>query len=280
MDSTQIQIHPQSEDTFSEYAPPTPDVEAFKAAIIRHLRSDQLQGRETATPRDWWAATAHATREWVVMRFARTQRSHRLGNPRRVYYLSLEYLMGRLLVNNLINTEMYDIAKQALAELGQDINDVVENEHDLGLGNGGLGRLAACFLDSLATLEYPAIGYGIFYEFGLFRQEILDGRQIEHPDAWNEFGHPSAVVRPEHASEVHLYGHVEAHPDGGPDGERKIWKSARTIVGLPWDIPIVGYGGQTVNFLRLWESRATEEFNFSVFNEGGYDEAVREDIDR
>ena len=279
MDSTQS--HPQSaaEEKFSEFAPPKPDVQAFKESIIRQMRSQQLQGRETATPRDWWASTTHAAREWVVARFARTQRSHRRGNPRRVYYLSLEYLMGRLLTNNLINTGLYETAKQALAELGQDINEVVENENDLGLGNGGLGRLAACFLDSLATLEYPAIGYGIFYKFGLFRQEIRDGRQVEHPDAWHQFGHPSAVVRPEHSTEVQLYGRVEAHPDPGADGERKVWKNSRTIVGVPWDIPIVGYGCETVNFLRLWESRASQDFDFATFDQGGYVEAVREKVD-
>jgi starch phosphorylase len=187
--------------------------------------------------------------------------------------------MGRLMVNNLINTDLYEIAKQALAELGQDINEVMEHGNDMGLGNGGLGRLAACFLDSLATLEYAAIGYGIFYEFGLFRQELRDGRQVEHPDAWHQYGHPSAIVRPEYSTEVHLYGHVEPHPDNPPKGERKLWKAARTIVGLPWDIPIVGYGCETVNFLRLWESRATQDFDFATFDQGGYIEAVREKVD-
>ena len=262
-----------------EYAPPAPDVEGFKYALVRHLRADLLHGRVTASQRDWWAATSLAAREWIVMRFARTQRTYRITNPRRVYYLSLEYLMGRLMVNNLINTDLYDIARQALAELGQDISEVMEHGNDMGLGNGGLGRLAACFLDSLATLEYPAIGYGIFYEFGLFRQELRDGRQVEHPDAWHEHGHPSAIVRPEYSTEVHLYGHVEPHPDNPPGGERKIWKAAKTIIGLPWDIPIVGYGCETVNFLRLWESRATQDFDFATFDQGGYVEAVREKVD-
>ena len=269
----------RSQQGIPEYAPPPPDVESFKHALVRHLRADLLHGRFTASQRDWWAATSFAAREWIVMRFARTQKTYRLSNPRRVYYLSLEYLMGRLMVNNLINTDLYDIAKRALAELGQDINEVMEHGHDMGLGNGGLGRLAACFLDSLATLEYPAIGYGIFYEFGLFRQELRNGRQIEHPDAWHEYGHPSAIVRPEYSTEVRLYGHVEPYPDDSPKSERKLWKAARTIVGLPWDIPIVGYGCETVNFLRLWESRATQDFDFATFDQGGYMEAVRDKVD-
>ncbi|MFT5106343.1 MAG: starch phosphorylase [Pseudoalteromonas tetraodonis] len=279
MDSTQTNDQSDPGPHNEEYAPEMPTVNEFKRAILRHMRTDLLQGRETASPRDWWAATSMAARDWTSMRFARTQRTYRKSNPRRVYYLSLEYLMGRLLVNNLINAELYETTRTALAELGQDISDVTEHEHDMGLGNGGLGRLAACFLDSLATLEYPSVGYGIFYEFGLFRQEFQDGRQIEHPDAWHEYGHPSAVVRPEQSTEVHLYGRVEAHPEAGPDGERKIWKSTRTIVGVPWDIPIVGYGCQTVNFLRLWDSRASQDFDFATFDQGGYVEAVREKVD-
>ena len=261
-----------------DYAPPAPDVDNFKSAIVRQMRSDLLQGRDTASTRDWFVATSLAANEWLATRFAHTQRTYRESNCRRVYYLSLEYLMGRLMVNNLINADLYEIARKALADFGQDITDVMEHEHDMGLGNGGLGRLAACFLDSLATLEYPAIGYGIFYEFGLFRQEILDGRQVEHPDAWHEFGHPNAIVRPEHTTEVSVYGHVETHPDS-PTGERKIWKSTRTIIGVPWDIPIVGYGCETVNYLRLWDSRASQEFDFATFDQGGYVEAVREKVD-
>ncbi len=258
-----------------EYAPPPPSVEEFKGALVRHLRADLLHGRRTATPRDWWAATCLAARDWAVVRFARTQRRNREANPRRVYYLSLEYLMGRLLVNNLINTDLYAIAEQALAELGQDLGHIAEREPDMGLGNGGLGRLAACFLDSLATLDYPAVGYGIFYEFGLFRQKFVDGRQVELPDAWLRYGNPWPVVRPEYSTEIHLYGELE--PGGDPDPRaRGSWRPGRSLIGVPWDIPIVGYGCETVNFLRLWESRASQEFDFATFDRGGYVEAVRE----
>ncbi|MCB1094009.1 MAG: glycogen/starch/alpha-glucan phosphorylase [Verrucomicrobiae bacterium] len=263
---------------FEEYAPPTPTVEEFKRAIVRHLRADLLHGRATATPRDWWTATCLASRDWAVIRFARTQRQLRAENPRRVYYLSLEYLMGRLMVNNLISTNLYKVAEYALAELGQDIHHIEERESDMGLGNGGLGRLAACFLDSLATLEYPAVGYGILYEFGLFKQQFVDGRQMEKPDAWMRYGSPFAVVRPEFSTQVHLYGHVEPASHGEGDLPR-VWKPSRTIVGVPWDIPIIGYGCETVNFLRLWESRASLDFDFATFDRGGYMDAVRDKVE-
>ncbi|MCL4104598.1 UNVERIFIED_CONTAM: hypothetical protein GTU68_004552 [Idotea baltica] len=227
-----------------------------------------------ATPRDWWVATCLAAREFSAVRYARTQKAHSMANTRRVYYLSLEFLMGRLMTNNLINIGLYETAEYALAELGQDINIASESEPDMGLGNGGLGRLASCFLDSMATLEYPAIGYGIRYEFGLFKQQFHDGRQVERPDAWLRYGNPWAVVRPEFSTTVRVYGEVEK---GGTDAHQsRTWSGGRSIVGVPWDIPIIGYGCETVNFLRLWESRASEDFDFAVFDQGGYVDAVRE----
>lgn len=251
-----------------------PSVKEFKRTIVRHLRADLLCETTTATQRDWWVATCLAAREWLVLKFAQTQRDRAREAPRQVYYLSLEFLMGRLMVNNLINTGLYEVAEYALAELGQDIHDAAEREPDMGLGNGGLGRLAACFLDSLATLELPAIGYGIRYEFGLFQQEFVDGKQVEHPDDWLRFGNPWAVVRPEFSTKVHLFGEVDSCGNP-PDGPRK-WKPGHTVVGVPWDIPIVGYDCETVNILRLWESRADREFDFAIFDQGGYVDAVRE----
>ena len=253
-------------------------VAELKESILDHLNHALAHGPETATERDWWIATCLAVRETAMERFGRTQSAYRKNNVRRVFYLSVEYLMGRLLENNLINTGLYDGAKQALAELGKDIDSIKTEEPDMGLGNGGLGRLAACFLDSLATLEYPAVGYGIRYEFGLFRQDFCENRQVEHPDIWMRYGNPWPIVRPEYISEVNLYGRVEQRfNDLGESKE--VWVDAKKIIGVPWDIPVIGYGCETVNFLRLWESRATEEFNFSVFNEGGYDEAVREKVE-
>jgi len=205
----------------------------------------------------------------------KTQEVHHSQKVRRAYYLSLEYLMGRLLVNNLYNSGMYDQTREALKELGQDIELIADEEMDMGLGNGGLGRLAACFLDSLASLNLLAISYGIRYEFGLFRQEFKDGSQVECPDAWMEKGCPWEVMRPNHVQEIKLYGHVEHQMD-----DRGVfcpkWVNCKTIEGVPYDIAIVGYGGETVNFLRLWDSKASKEFDLKTFNEGGYVEAVRE----
>jgi starch phosphorylase len=247
----------------------------FKQAILRHLTYTLARDTSTAQPRDWWLATAMAVREAVLARLIATQRLHNQSNTRRLYYLSLEYLMGRLMENNLSNTGLLEPARQALQELGVDLDELVEQEVDMGLGNGGLGRLAACFLDSLATLDLPAIGYGIHYEFGLFRQEFVNGHQVEHPDAWMIFGTPWEVIRPEYAIEVRVYGEVEnVFDDRGH--YRPRWVRSRAILGVPYDIPIAGYGTKTVNFLRLWASRSTEEFDLAVFNSGGYVDAVRE----
>ncbi|MEM7145156.1 MAG: glycogen/starch/alpha-glucan phosphorylase [Verrucomicrobiota bacterium] len=251
------------------------EVAEFKAAVVGHLQSTLLHAPTTATRRDWWIATCLAVRDRAIDRFGRSQRTYRKENVRRVYYLSLEYLMGRLLVDNAINTGLYEVAQRALAELGQDFSDVVERGPDMALGNGGLGRLAACFMDSLATLEYPAVGYGILYEFGLFKQEFVNGQQVEKPDVWMRYGNPWMVIRPEFTTEIGVFGRVEHQFNDRGEG-RHVWTGARKIVGVPYDVPIVGYGCGTVNFLRLWESRASEEFNFTVFNDGGYVDAVCE----
>lgn len=220
-------------------------------------------------------ATCYAVRDRVLDRFMKTQGVHHQKKVRRAYYLSLEYLMGRLMVNNLHNSGLFEQTREALGELGQDFDAIVNEEADMGLGNGGLGRLAACFLDSLASLDLPAIGYGIHYEFGLFRQEFKDGYQIEHPDAWMEKGCPWEVMRPNFVQEVQLYGRVE-HQMDDKGSFHPVWVDQKTVEGVPYDIAIVGYGGETVNFLRLWDSKASSEFDFNIFNEGGYVEAVRE----
>jgi len=204
-----------------------------------------------------------------------TQAVHNAQNVRRVYYFSLEYLMGRLFGNNLLATGLLDTAHAALKGLGQDFEKIRESEVDMGLGNGGLGRLAACFLDSLATMDYPALGYGIYYEFGLFRQSFVNGHQVEAPDNWIIFGSPWEVVRPEYTQEVRIFGRVEnVFDDRGH--YRPRWVDTKTILGVPHDIPTAGYGTQTVNMLRLWASKSTEDFDLAAFNSGGYVEAVRE----
>ena len=251
------------------------DFESLATSILNHLKYTLARHPNTATRRDWWLSTSMAVRDRIMERFIKTMDVHNAKNTRRVYYLSLEYLMGRLLSNNLHSAGLFEATKKALASLGLSLEGLCEEEVEMGLGNGGLGRLAACFLDSLATLELPAIGYGIHYEFGLFRQEILNGKQVEHPDNWLQFPNPWQIMRPEYAIEVKIYGHVEEHFDDFGEGAPS-WVDAKTILGVPWDLPICGYGAKTVNFLRLWESRASEEFDLAVFFEGGYVEAVRE----
>ncbi|TVP79368.1 MAG: glycogen/starch/alpha-glucan phosphorylase [Puniceicoccaceae bacterium] len=248
---------------------------SIKISILNHLRYTLARHPESATKDEWWTATCYAVRDRMLDRFMKTQKAHFEKKVRRAYYLSLEYLMGRLLINNLHNSGLFEPTRDALAELGQDFTEIADEEADMGLGNGGLGRLAACFLDSLATLDLPAIGYGIHYEFGLFRQEFKDGHQIEHPDVWMEKGCPWEVMRPNFAQEVQLYGRVEHRMDD--KGEfSPVWVDTKVIEGVPYDISIVGYGGETVNFLRLWDSKSTHEFDLDIFNEGGYVEAVRE----
>ena len=247
----------------------------FRALVLRQLTSTLARHPSTATPRDWWVATALAVRDTIHERLIATQAVHNEQNVRRLYYFSLEYLMGRLFGNNLLATGLLEIAEAALKGLGQDFDKIRESEVDMGLGNGGLGRLAACFLDSLATQDYPALGYGIYYEFGLFKQSFADGQQVEAPDNWIIFGSPWEVVRPEYTQEVRLFGRVEnVFDDRG--NYRPRWVDTKTILGVPHDIPTAGFGTQTVNLLRLWASKSTEDFDLAAFNSGGYVDAVRE----
>ena len=249
--------------------------DVLRSLIQRHLVSTLARHTGSATPRDWWVATALAVRDTIHERMIATLGVHNDHNVRRIYYFSLEYLMGRLFGNNLLATGLLATAKTALEDLGQDFEVIRESEVDMGLGNGGLGRLAACFLDSLATQDYPALGYGIYYEFGLFKQAFAQGSQVERPDNWILFGNPWEVVRPEYTQEVHLFGRVEnVFDDRG--NYRPSWVGTKTILGVPHDIPIAGYGTKTVNLLRLWASKSTEDFDLAAFNSGGYVEAVRE----
>ena len=249
--------------------------EVMRSLILRHLVSTLARHTGSATPRDWWVATALAVRDTIHERMIATQGVHNAQNVRRVYYFSLEYLMGRLFGTNLLATGLFDEAQAALATLGQKFETIRESEVDMGLGNGGLGRLAACFLDSLATLDYPALGYGIYYEFGLFKQAFEGGNQVEHPDNWIIFGSPWDVQRPEYTQEVRLFGRVEnVFDDRG--NYRPRWVGTKTVLGVPHDIPTAGYGTKTVNILRLWASKSSEDFDLTAFNRGGYVEAVRE----
>jgi starch phosphorylase len=259
-------------------APKTNDaVASFRADILRHLTFTLARDTTTAIRMDWWLATCFTLRDRVLERFLHTQGAHATANSRRVYYLSLEYLMGRLLRNNLCNLGQLEIAREALTSLGKELDDVIEEENDMGLGNGGLGRLAACFLDSLATMDIPAVGYGIHYEFGLFRQTFVNGRQVEEADNWLARGTPWKIRRPEYQVRVPLYGSIEMGIDDRGNFSPQL-VGTQDLIGIPWDIPIVGLHGSTVNFLRLWESKATTEFDFRAFDQGDYVEAVRSRI--
>ena len=250
-------------------------VAEVKNAIQRQLRLILARDLGSASKAELWKATSLAVREMMVDRFIETQKEHSKQDTRRVYYLSLEYLMGRLLNVNLTNLKLKEPVEKALSELGFELGVLCEEEHDMGLGNGGLGRLAACFLDSMATMDLPAVGYGIHYQFGLFKQEFKNGRQIEKPDDWLKNGNPWEIARPQYAQKVQLYGSVE-HSYDDLGNYSPLWTGTKEVEGIPYDLPIVGYGAKTVNFLRLWESKASEQLDFQIFNQGGYVEAVRE----
>jgi len=250
----------------------------LKTRIQHHLQFTLGEvADEQATKSAHWQATSLALQDIVVAKLNKTKARQNKKGAKSVNYLSLEYLMGRLLSNNLHNVDLYETAEKALTSLGFDLTDLCEEGPDLALGNGGLGRLAACFLDSLATLDYNAMGYGIHYQHGLFKQAFVEGHQVETPDMWREFGNPWEVCRPESAQYIPLYGHVEEVPQA--DGSTKPqWQAGKVFKGVPWDIPIVGYHSDTVNTLRLWECRADSAFDWDKFNNGDYLHALENQI--
>jgi starch phosphorylase len=260
-------------------APATsPEAITLQRAFIDHVRFSRGKNPDNATTFDRWIALALSVRDRLAERWVRTQRAHYAHDVKRAYYLSAEYLLGRALTNNLVNLNLLETAREALKEIGVDLETLVETEPDPGLGNGGLGRLAACFLDSMATLGLPGMGYGIRYEFGIFTQDVVDGYQLERADEWLKFGTPWEIVRPEKVVPIRFYGHVEHHQssDGRPVAR---WVGGKTVLGVPYDIPIAGFGTDTVNTLRLWQARASAEFDLQVFNDGNYERSVVEKND-
>ena len=250
-------------------------LETLKRAFADHLFYLQGKYESIATKEDYYQALSYTIRDRLLYRWLATQKTYTEQKAKRVCYLSAEFLMGRHLGNSLINLDLYERVDQALKESGLDLTDLLEQEDDPGLGNGGLGRLAACFLDSLATLEIPAIGYGIRYEFGIFHQVMRDGWQVEIPDQWLKFGNPWELQRRDEAVEVKLGGYTESYHD--PKGNFRVsWIPGRTVIAIPFDVPVPGYNTNTVNVLRLWKSEASDEFNFDAFNAGNYDRAVEE----
>ena len=251
--------------------------EDLRSAIEEKLHCMIGRFPEVATPNDYYLAVAYAVRDRVLQNSVRTSKSYFEHASRTAVYLSAEFLIGPQLGKNLVNLGLYDQVAQALALLGKNIEDVLEQEEEPGLGNGGLGRLAACYMDSMATLEIPAIGYGIRYEFGIFEQEIHDGWQVEKSDNWLRLGYPWEVPRPEVTFEVKLGGRTEPYTDElGRHAVR--WIPERLVTGTPFDTLVQGYGVSTVNLLRLWKSEASNSFNFQAFNSGDYYRAVEEKV--
>ncbi|WP_437994525.1 glycogen/starch/alpha-glucan phosphorylase [Sorangium sp. So ce145] len=248
---------------------------ALRRAFADHLHYSRARESMSATPFDRYVALALSARDRLVDRWTKTQHTYYEQDVKRGYYLSAEFLLGRALVANLQALDIYDSYKTVLGELGLDLDELVEQEPDAGLGNGGLGRLAACFLDSMATIGLPTYGYGIRYEFGIFEQVIRDGYQVERADEWLRFGNPWEIERPEHAVPVSFGGYTERVPDKR-GGFRVVWRHSEQVIGVPFDTPIAGYQSNTVNTLRLWSARAGEEFDFELFNAGDYVHAVHE----
>jgi starch phosphorylase len=240
-----------------------------------HLRYTLAKDSHTATDRDRYYALALAVRDRVIERWLDTQQTHHHKDVKRVYYLSLEFLIGRLLGNNVINLEMEPVCREAMSRLGLDWNKLRDYERDAGLGNGGLGRLAACYMESLSTMNIPAVGYGLRYDYGIFNQRIVNGYQVEEPDAWLVGGYPWQIEHPEYSFEVPFGGRVEMRP--GPRGTEWHWVDARPVVGTPYDLPVVGYNG-AVNTLRLWSAHAGQDFDLDDFNRGSYVEAVENKV--
>lgn len=250
---------------------------SIKKSFKNNLFCSLAKDKYTATALDNFKALSIAVRERLVKRWLITQQRYHRKKEKRVYYLSMEFLIGRLLDNNLLNLDMRDETKEALEEFGFDLESLCEQERDAGLGNGGLGRLAACFLDSMTTLKIPAHGYSIRYDYGIFNQKIVDGRQIELPDDWLKFGYPWEFERPEYTVKIQFYGNVETREE--PDGRSVVkWVNSEDILAVPFDVLISGYNNNIVNTLRLWSARGTEEFNLDYFHHGDYRRAVQDKI--
>jgi starch phosphorylase len=255
-------------------APVTPEasVEEFTKEFLTHLELDRATNLERAGRRDIYAALAHTVRDRLMTDWLNTVKDRADASKKTVVYLSAEYLMGRQLGNALLATGLTDVARASLAQMGLNLDEVAELEVEPGLGNGGLGRLAACFADSLATLGRPAIGYGILYEYGIFEQSFEDGRQVEKPDQWLDHDNPWMFAQREHAVSVGFGGQVDVDPATGA----RSWHPAERVLGVPHNLLVPGYGNSVVNTLRLWKARGSSQFNLEVFNAGDYIEAVRQ----
>lgn len=255
------------------------ETETLKRAFLDNLFYIQGKFPALATANDYYMALAYTVRDRLLRRWLSSAELYTSSGSRTVCYLSAEFLMGPHLGNNLINLGIYNQVKQAVDELGLNLDELLQQEEEPGLGNGGLGRLAACYLDSLASLEIPSIGYGIRYEFGIFDQEIHDGWQVEITDKWLRYGNPWEIARPDWAVDVKFGGHTESFEDELEGRFRVRWVPFKVVKGIPYDTPILGYKVNTANTLRLWSAEAAESFNFSAFNSGDYLGAVKQKSD-
>src|ERR1700736_2779013 len=236
------------------------------ALYERHLKFDNVVELASSNARERYEAASRAMRDILSDRWLKTDEAYARENPKRVYYISIEFLIGRSLANNVMNLMLDPVVSQAFDEHGRQWMEILDEEPDAGLGNGGLGRLAACFLDSMATLQLPAMGYGLRYEYGMFKQSIQDGWQLEQPDHWLRRQDPWEVARPNEAVEITLNSTVEIH---GGDVHLVPGKPAK-LIGIPFDRPVVGYGGKTINTLRLWAAAAPHYFDFRMFSSGDF----------
>ncbi|OQA56336.1 MAG: Glycogen phosphorylase [Candidatus Omnitrophica bacterium ADurb.Bin277] len=251
--------------------------DGIKKSFGSSLQYGLAKDRYTATLRDNFMALGMALRDRLVERWIKTQQRYHRQKAKRVYYLSMEFLIGRLLGNHILNLDLWDETQKALEEFGLDLEEIRNEEVDAGLGNGGLGRLAACFLDSMATLGIAGHGYGIRYDYGIFNQKIVNGYQVESPDEWLKHGNPWEFARPEYAQNIQFYGNTKMYHDA--QGKLRVeWVNTEDVIAMPYDIPIPGFRNDVVNTLRLWSARGSEEFNFQYFNDGDYESAVYEKV--
>ncbi len=249
-----------------------PKLTPVKQGLKNHLVFSCFKIDAMATPRDWYHTAAYTVRDHVVERWVKTSSAYYDQDPKRIYYLSLEFLIGRMMSNAALNLGMQNELSEGLGALGHNLEAAVEMEQDAALGNGGLGRLAACFLDSMATMDIPATGYGIRYEYGMFKQSIEHGQQMENPDNWLRYGNVWEFQRPESTYMIKFYGKVVQVPT--EHGTKSHWVDEEHVVAMAYDVPVPGYGTETVNNLRLWSAKATKEFDLSHFNDGNYEQAV------
>jgi len=251
------------------------DAESIKHSLANRLEYSAGKDMYTATDRDWYNVAAYVVRDRLMERWMETMRTYYRAHAKRIYYLSLEFLMGRTLTNSLINMGFADEFAQAIRELDLNLETIRDLEPDAALGNGGLGRLAACFLDSMATLGLPGYGYGIRYEYGMFTQRVENGYQVEHPENWLRYGNPWEFPRPEVLYPVQFYGRVVEYPDD-KGRKRYHWVGTEDVMAMAYDTPIPGFGTNTVNNMRLWSAKASRDFDLRFFNEGNYIKAVEQ----